>query len=196
MSAQFKKLLKRPLALSGVIIVSLLTAWLGFHLISQRSARAKAALLAVNPPPPPATIVNPTDADVYKLMFWRKPTQDDRIIHSARMAWVDASGIQCWEWFLVLDPSKALVNFLKDRNPFDMLTLGGEIAVSSPRRPSWFPATSAGLTAQQTPDRAMQVLTDPKTGRLFCRSEGREFTNATQPVPVLAPTSVPSTPKP
>ena len=58
----------------------------------------------------PASIEN-VGEEVFKRAFWRRPSAEDRILQAERHEWHDAEGVSRWQWFLIVDPSPALLQY-------------------------------------------------------------------------------------
>jgi hypothetical protein len=67
-------------------------------------APAKQSLIAWRQGAPTKTM---TDAEeIFKRAFWRRPENDDKLLHALRHEWSDADGLQRWQWFLVVNTTK------------------------------------------------------------------------------------------
>lgn len=135
------------------------------------------------------TTTNTDAAEVFKRAFWKRPTEDDHILHAERREWADEDGVARWQWFIAVDPSEQLASYLHGENPFSMVAPEGEAVMPSEPRPAWFPETAEGYTVRQSRDGQMLFLTDAKTGRLYASSQGRGFARPVGVSPPSAPTS-------
>ena len=65
---------------------------------------------------------------VFRRAFWRTPAAEDRILHAERREWADDEGVARWDWFLEVEPSAELRNWLQQDNPFALVSTEGEQA--------------------------------------------------------------------
>lgn len=122
--------------------------------------------------------VEPDKTQVFQRAFWRRPGSGDRILHAERKEWSDATGVQKWQWFIVVDPSPEFRRWLIEDNPFELAALasgGEEVAVEN--APKWFPGLDARAALAQYRNRGgrMIVLLDRKSGRIFATDGGSGF---------------------
>ena len=151
---------------------------------------------------PPPTSTNTNVTEVFQRAFWKRPTENDKILHAERREWADGDGVDRWQWFIAVDPSVELARYLKEQNPFGMSVPKEAVALPTEQVPEWFPKSAAGFTVQQTADRQMIFLFEPDSARLYATSQGRGFAKAVE-VPVAAPKAsaqpqgrLPTTPPP
>ena len=95
---------------------------------------------------PPTTIQN-NPVKIFQRAFWASPASDDKILHAERREWKDSDEVQKWQWFLVVEPSPALLKRLRDDNAF---ALKPAASASPPAEaPAWFVFTTdkvSGIT--------------------------------------------------
>lgn len=151
---------------------------------------------------PPPTSTNTNVTEVFQRAFWKRPTDDDKILHAVRREWADGDGVDRWQWFIAVDPSVELARYLNEQNPFSMSAPKSAVVLPTEQVPEWFPSSADGFKVQQTADRQMIFLIEPDSGRLFATSQGRGFAKAAE-VPVSAPKTstqaqgrLPTTPPP
>lgn len=179
--------MKRLVVLSGVLILAGLGALA--LLLPQRESAAPA-----NPPPakrpiaPPPTSATIDPAEVFQRAFWKRPSPEDRILHAERREWSDDGSLQQWQWFIVVEPSPALVKHLRDDNAFNLVAGGdpGEI----PGAPAWFAPPSAGGDILQAPTGNLRLIFSKTTHLLYACDSGKGFrSGAPEPAPAPAPPS-------
>ena len=151
---------------------------------------------------PPPTSTNTNVTEVFQRAFWKRPTENDKILHAERREWADGDGVDRWQWFIAVDPSVELARYLNEQNPFSMSAPKDVVVLPAEQVPEWFPKSADGFTVQQTADRQMIFLFELDSGRLFAASQGRGFAKAAE-VPVATPKTsaqaqgrLPTTPPP
>lgn len=148
---------------------------------SNRSAAASVAGAIRLPAKPDADgLAREIDpAAVFQRAFWRRPTFGDKILHAERRDWLDAfSGVEKWQWFIAVEPSAGLRDWLLKENPFELVAVpsGTELApLSSP--PAWFPRASelAAFTRYRNREQRFFVFHDTTTNRLYTTDAGGGF---------------------
>jgi hypothetical protein len=181
------------------IIAAALIAALGWHFAgsenpsdhsdpSDRSDRPHPAALRTDP------------ATVFEKAFWKRPSNDDRILHAERREWKDASGISKWQWFITVEPSKALLDHLITQNAFS-LTPAKNTQIT-PEAPKWFPSSKASFEAFTNASGTFTIFWDKARNILHATDSGRGFRPGA-PAPSSAPLAsqqpagrLPSTPPP
>ena len=149
-------------------------------------------LIQTEPPQPPivetAEIAN-ENAEVFRRIFWRQPTPEDRILRSERRELeVEAGGPVRWDWFLSVDPSVVFADYLLEENPFQ-LSLGTSV-IDFQQTPDWFPTSSAGFEVHQNQTGEMTVLYHPETRRIYVCNKVTSFRPAaTIPEPSITPST-------
>lgn len=167
-----------------VVVVALAGgAW--FFTRGAADSTAEAPVEPVRSLPPP-TSTNANATEVFQRAFWKRPTENDKILHAERREWADGDGVDRWQWFIVVDPSAELAGYLHEQNPFGMSAPKEPVVLPSEQVPEWFPKSADGFVVQQTSDRQMIFLLEADSGRLFATSQGRGFAKAVER-PVAAP---------
>ena len=158
---------------------------------ANKPASATSGLGAATESLPPPTSTNTNATEVFQRAFWKRPTENDNILHAERREWADGDGVDRWQWFIAVDPSVELARYLHEQNPFSMSSPKAAVVLPKDQLPEWFPTSPEDYTVQQTADGQMTFLVDPESGRLFATSQGRGFAKAVE-MPAAAPaTSAP-----
>ena len=113
------------------------------------------------------------NSEVFRRAFWRHPSASDKIIQAERREWSDESGVQRWDWSIAVDASEAFMSYLLEKNPFQLKA--AQKVQSFSEVPTWFPETSKLFQMYQSRDGKMIVLFNPKTQRLYAKSNGYGF---------------------
>jgi len=130
--------------------------------------------------PDPAALPSASEADpaadaaaaaeteeVFKRVFWRRPSPKDRIIHAKLNEWLASDGVERWQWFIVVDPSEELFTYLTEQNPFALVEPPAD-KINQPKGdvPDWFPKDLDNFKIQQTnmPIRAEQRMQKSEKG--------------------------------
>ena len=130
-------MIKFHLLLIALAIVSL--GWLGWRrsaapLVPRVQHVDKASTTASKVDPP--TDIENDPLRIFQRAFWASPAPEDDILHAERREWKDADDVQKWQWFLVVEPSAALLKRLRDDNAFGLIPAA---ATSPPTdAPEWF----------------------------------------------------------
>lgn len=151
---------------------------------------------------PATTTMNESD-EIFKKAFWRRPVPEDEILHAERHEWSDAEGLLRWQWFLVVEASPALIQYLREDNAFGLLPVA---EASTPvEAPTWFRFDPRAVSTWQSPHGGMQLMFGKNDNRLYATASGRGFTRgAPEPAPAAIqgssspgrlPTSSPPTPE-
>jgi hypothetical protein len=121
----------------GIGIVALvLLGGLGFYLTyPETSDRVDAKPKEIPKTDPPTTTLTDS-AEVFRRAFWQRPSPEDRILNAERREWSDENGVKKWQWFLVVEPSPALVKRLRVDNAFGLTPLNTAPSISD--APPWF----------------------------------------------------------
>lgn len=197
--------MKQPALVTGTLVLVALLAWLGFRMATPSHDEVmNKAVASSEPPLPPPTTTNTDATEVFQRAFWKRPTEEDHILHAERREWADADVLDRWQWFIEVDPSEPLARYLNEQNPFSLSEPKGKVTLPGEPRPEWFPDTAEGFTAKQSMDGLMLFLIQPDNGRLFATSQGRGFAKPaavppSPPRPVQsssAPGRLPTTPPP
>lgn len=125
-------------------------------------------------PAPDVTTVDPTE--VFQRAFWKRPTAEDRILHAERREWAEDGQVTRWQWFLEVEPSPALVRYLRDENAFRM-TKQQEAKVPA-HAPAWFTRDTEGMQIMASQDGIMQVIFTAGDAKLYAIAGGGGFRSA------------------
>lgn len=159
------------------LIAAALVAGLGWRLASNQSHPShRTDETHESAPPPSTTTSDPTE--VFQRAFWKRPTAEDRILHAERREWSGDDGVERWQWFLEVEPSRALAEHLFERNAF------GLSKMSSPTTglvdvPGWFPREPGTSAIYQDPQGGMILFRDGN--RLFATGSGGGFVAGVRP---------------
>ena len=123
----------------------------------------------------PASIEN-VGEEVFKRAFWRRPSAEDRILQAERHEWHDAEGVSRWQWFLIVDPSPALLQYLREQNTFGLVAGSFEPLAESP---VWFRFDSQAVETFRSLDGGMHLAYRTKDHRIYASAHGFGFTKST-----------------
>lgn len=138
----------------------------------------KQAPLKLEPPPDTTSTDN---AAVFQKAFWRRPGEDDRILHAERREWRDGEGVSQWQWFLAVEPSPALVKHLREDNAFGLAPdKSGSAPDAGPagsfhQAPAWFPAAADGFDVFHSPSGGLRLLFSKSANQLYATDSGHGF---------------------
>lgn len=109
---------------------------------------------------------------IFKKAFWRRPSETDQILHAERHEWSDEEGVNRWQWFLVVDASPELIQYLREENTFGLVP--GEYQAVD-QRPNWFHFGIENTTTLRSNRAGMQLVFDDTSNRLYATSSGLGF---------------------
>ena len=134
---------------------------------------------------PPTTIQN-NPVKIFQRAFWASPASDDKILHAERREWKDSDEVQKWQWFLVVEPSPALLKRLRDDNAF---ALKPAASASPPAEaPAWFVFTTDKVSVLKSPQSNLQLVFSNDKHTLYASDSGRGFrAGAPEPEKPAAP---------
>lgn len=181
-----------------IATVVLVTAALVWQLLpGQKPAATKEAPVAMTGPAPDVKTVDPVA--VFQRAFWKRPTEADRILNAERREWQDEGAISRWQWFLEVEPSPALVSYLREDNTFRLSEK--KAAKIPPGAPEWFIRDLQGAHVMVARKGGMQLIFMPGNAKLYAMDSGGGFqagapekesaTPAGTPVANRLPTSPP-----
>lgn len=180
--------MKRPLLWAVPVLAAILLVWLGLRMAAPDDVSARLDPTSASAPLPPPTTTQTDPTEVFKRAFWKRPTDEDKILHAERQEWADEDGLDRWQWFIAVDPSEDLARYLNEQNPFSLTEPKGAVALPREQVPEWFPDSAEGFGVRQSLDGQMIFLTDADSGRLFATSQGRGFAKPAEMTPrVSAP---------
>jgi hypothetical protein len=182
--------LSRKIAFAAVAAVLLLT-WLAvsqFGPLDSAAVSAKRSQIAWRKGPPTKMV---TDAEeIFKRAFWRRPENDDELLHAVRHEWNDADGLQRWQWFLVVKASPKLIKDLRDDNAFGLVP--GSSVSRNPEAPNWFMFKPDDFSIFRSPHSGMRLMFSKTDNTLYATDSGRGFTKgAPEPAKPLPQASTP-----
>jgi hypothetical protein len=143
---------------------------------SQPGAKTAAAVAAQ-----PSVKTERDPVVVFQRAFWRRPAAGDRVLHGERHEWLDASSaVQRWQWFVAVEASAALREWLLKDNPFELVRADSGAMPELATPPAWFPAPSAlrDFAFYRHREGRFLVFHDTKTNRIFATDSGGGFAMA------------------
>jgi hypothetical protein len=179
--------MKRPIVLAIALVTAVLVIWLGVRMTRDETTPHVPELKEGVPALPPPTTTSTDAEEVFKRAFWKRPTENDHILHAERREWADGDGVDRWQWFIAVDPSEELARYLNEQNPFSLGELRGKVAIPAQPRPKWFPSSADSFTARQSQDGQMLFLMESESGRIYATSQGRGFAKAVDAASPTAP---------
>jgi hypothetical protein len=93
---------------------------------------------------------------IFQRAFWANPTSEDKILHAERREWSGADGLEKWEWFLVVEPSPALLKRLRDDNAFGLIPAASAAATAN--APGWFRFDGDEVSILKSPQARLQLM--------------------------------------
>jgi hypothetical protein len=191
-----------------VIVVTLLAVLLLWLVWRWQDGRRKPPVsqpsVAVSKVVPP-TKVDHDPVKVFQRAFWASPTDDDEILHAERREWSDAQGVRKWQWFLVVEPSAALLKRLRDDNAFGLAPASSAADIAD--APKWFAFDANEIVVMKSPSSEMQLIFS-KGGKVLHASDSglgfrpgapepaKQAPPSSAPTPGRLPSTPPPTPKP
>ena len=138
---------------------------------------------------PPTSVENDREK-IFQRALWANPTSEDHILHAERREWKDADGVQKWQWFLVVEPSTALLKRLRDDNAFGLVPAA---AASLPAdAPDWFDFKPDDVSILKSPQTKLQLIFSKDHHTLYATDTGRGFrAGAPEPIPPAPQAPVP-----
>jgi hypothetical protein len=134
---------------------------------------------------------------IFQRAFWASPTSEDTILHAERREWSDADGVLKWEWFLVVEPSPALLKRLRDDNAFGLVPAASAATIGN--APGWFRFEAGEVSVLKSPQGNLQLMFSLNDRALYATDSGLGFRRgALEPVkpapqPAPAPGRLPIT---
>jgi hypothetical protein len=191
-----------------VIVVTLLAVLLLWLVWRWQDGRRKPPVsqpsVAVSKVDPPTKVEN-DPVKVYQRAFWASPTDDDEILHAERREWSDTQGVRKWQWFLVVEPSAALLKRLRDDNAFGLAPASSAADIAD--APKWFAFDAKEIVVMKSPSSEMQLIFS-KGGKVLHASDSglgfrpgapepaKQAPPSSAPTPGRLPSTPPPTPKP
>jgi hypothetical protein len=97
-------------------------------------------------------------------------------LQAERHEWHDAEGVSRWQWFLIVDPSPALLQYLREQNTFGLVAGSFEPLAESP---VWFRFDSQAVETFRSLDGGMHLAFRTKDHRIYASAHGFGFTKST-----------------
>ena len=198
------QLMKKLLLILAVIAASLLF-WLGWRWLDARRKPSvdKPSVIAWKIDPP--TKIDNDPVKIFQRAFWASPTGEDKILHAERREWSNAAGVQKWQWFLVVEPSPALLKRLRDDNAFGLAPAPS--ATNTDHAPEWFDFKPSEVSVHKAPQGTLQLMFTQNGNTLYATDSGLGFRPgapepiiksppSAAPVPHRLPPTPPPTPQP
>lgn len=191
-----------------VIVVTLLAVLLLWLVWRWQDGRRKPPVsqpsVAVSKVDPPTKVEN-DPVKVFQRAFWASPTSEDKILHAERREWSDTQGVRKWQWFLVVEPSAALLKRLRDDNAFGLAPASSAADIAD--APKWFAFDAKEIVVMKSPSSEMQLIfskggkvlhaTDSGLGfRPGAPEPAKQAPPSSAPTPGRLPSTPPPTPKP
>ena len=191
-----------------VIVVTLLAVLLLWLVWCWQDGRRKSPVgqpsVAVSKVDPPQK-VDHDPVKVFERAFWASPTSEDKILHAERREWSDAQGVRKWQWFLVVEPSAALLKRLRDDNAFGLAPASSAADIAD--APKWFAFDANESVVMKSPHSGMQLIFS-KDGKVLQATDSgfgfrpgapepaKQAPPSSAPAPGRLPSTPPPTPKP
>jgi hypothetical protein len=169
--------------LGFAVVVAALLLWLTWPWGKGDAPAVSATVSPLDKPRPELS----DRAEIFRRAFWTKPTPEDKILHAWRREWKDGENLKRWQWFLVVEPSPALLKSLRDDNIFGLMPAASITPVEG--APEWFSFNPDGVSALKSPQGNLQLIFTPKYKTLYATDSGSGFRpGAAEPnkIPVAA----------
>ena len=198
------QLMKRILPIIAVI-AALSLLWFGRQWLDGRRKSPVEQPSLEAPKVDPPTKVENDPVKVFQRAFWASPTDDDEILHAERREWSDAQGVRKWQWFLVVEPSAALLKRLRDDNAFGLAPASSAADIAD--APKWFAFDANESVVMKSPHSGMQLIFS-KDGKVLQATDSgfgfrpgapepaKQAPPSSAPAPGRLPSTPPPTPKP
>ena len=196
--------MKKPQSILAVI-AALLLVWFGWHWLDGSQKRPlDQPSLEVSKVDPPTKVEN-DPVKVFQRAFWASPADDDEVLHAERREWSNAQGLRKWQWFLVVEPSAALLKRLRDDNAFGLVPAGSAADIADV--PKWFAFDANESVVMKSPHSGMQLIFS-KDGKVLQATDSgfgfrpgapepaKQAPPSSAPAPGRLPSTPPPTPKP
>jgi hypothetical protein len=137
------------------------------------SNRAHAPLPAVTPVIEAPTRTQDDPKEVFQKAFWKRPGAEDKILHAGRREWDGKEGLKKWDWFLVVEPSPALLKHLREDNAFGLASAPAPPPDDS--APPWFRYDLAAVEALGSARSGMVLMFGKSRNILYATGQGGGF---------------------
>ncbi len=191
-----------------IVVITVAVATTGFIGYFWLAGRADRPVDLVLIPPPEVSPVGELKATAeqeaaFKRAFWRRPEAGDRIRHAVLSEWIGESGeVSRWQWFIEVEPSRGLKQWLRERNPFSLAKKdSAELPGSAAATPDWFPKSAREFEILQSADGRKSLFFSREENVLFATVSGFGFApgapEPAEPTVTIATTGrLPLTPPP
>lgn len=156
------------LIIATVVLVTACAVWQ--LLPGEKSATTEAPVVTTGPAPDVKTV---DPVAVFQRAFWKRPAEADRILNAERREWRDEGEVSRWQWFLEVEPSPALVSYLREDNAFRLSEK--KPAKIPPGAPKWFIRDLQGAHVMVARQGGMQLFFLPGNTKLYAMDSGGGF---------------------
>ena len=179
--------MKKLLLIIAVIAAALLL-WLGWRWLDARRKPSvdKPSIVAWKVDPP--TSIQNDPVKIFQRAFWASPTSEDKILRAERREWSGPDGVEKWQWFLVVEPSPALLKRLRDDNAFGLIPAHSAIDIVN--APNWFQFKREEVSVLKSPQAKLQLIFSKDNRTLYATDSGLGFRpGAPEQIPKTPPSS-------
>jgi hypothetical protein len=174
---------RTPLVIGALVFVIAGLAWI----LQPPRETAIPVPAAPTPAPEPPTKTITDGPEIFRRAFWKRATADNKILHAERREWSNSEGLQKWQWFLVVEPSRELLHYLREENAFGMTT--DAPLPTTAETPEWFAFDSAEFDTARARTGNMRVSFHRTKPLLFATDFGSGFTTGAK-LPAAKPTTI------
>jgi len=126
------------------------------------------------PKPPVEESADPAAAiEIFQQAFWVRPAAEDKILQALRRESTGSDGISQWQWFIVVEPSQALIRRLRIDNVFDLSPANAPPSISA--APTWFSFVPSDVEVFSTRQGNLTLLFSKSSNRLLATDHGNGF---------------------
>jgi hypothetical protein len=179
--------MKKLLLILAVIAAALLL-WFGWHWLDARRKPSVDKPSIVEWKVDPPTKIDNDPVKIFQRAFWASPTSEDKILHAERREWSGPDGVEKWQWFLVVEPSPALLKRLRDDNAFGLIPAPSAIDIVN--APNWFQFKREEVSVLKSPQAKLQLIFSKDNHTLYATDSGLGFRRgAPEQIPKTQPSS-------
>lgn len=132
----------------------------------------------------PSSIIHDKE-EIFQRAFWRRPSAEDRILHAERREWTDDQGTEKWQWFIKIQASPKLMQFLREENPFALAPVSSPPTIKD--QPSWFVPDYHESDIFLSRQGALMMCFDRKDQVVFASDHGYGFrAGAPESIPAVS----------
>jgi hypothetical protein len=169
--------------LAAIAVVMLL--WLGWRWSSAPHVDPPSKTVWKKDAP---TSIQNDPVKIFQRAFWATPTSEDKILHAERREWSGPDGVEKWQWFLVVEPSPALLKRLRDDNAFGLIPAPSAIDILN--APNWFQFKREEVSVLKSPQAKLQLIFSKDNRTLYATDSGLGFRpGAPEQIPKMQPSS-------